>query len=177
MPLKKLGAPPYLLPDEVENNDLLEIIDRPYVVPAEKTKWGKERGKVTVQLVRTGDIRRWTLNATTWDRLIDAFGEDPDHWLNKKVKIKKEERTISGVAKTVLFGVAYKEPQQNLDQPQTSVSTLKLTLTAQQRAEVTQLIDQQDCEPLRALSMVLTSEQMVKHTVAELMDLLQAEVK
>jgi len=115
MPLKRLGAPPYLLPDEVENDDLVEIVEKPYVVPADKTKWGRERGKTTVKLMRTGDIRRWTLNATTWDRLIDVFGEDADQWLNKKVRIKKEERTISGVAKTVLFGVPYKEPQQNLD--------------------------------------------------------------
>lgn len=117
MPLKKLGAPPYLLPDEVENNDLLEIVDRPYIVPTERTKWGRERGKCTVKIVRTGDVRRWTLNATTWDRLIDAFGDDPDQWLGKRVKIKKESRSISGVTKQVLFGVPYREPQQSLERP------------------------------------------------------------
>jgi hypothetical protein len=177
MPLKKLGAPPYLLPDEVENNDLVEVVDKPFIVPAEKTKWGRERGKCTVRILRTGEVRRWTLNATTWDRLIDAFGEDADLWIGKKIKIKKESRSISGVAKSVLFGVAYREPQQKLDPQASASSKVKLTLTPEQKAELTQLIDQQGVEPLQALSMVLTAEQMAQHTIAELLNLLQAEVK
>jgi hypothetical protein len=178
MPLKKLGAPPYLLPDEVENNDLLEVVDKPFIVPAEKTKWGRERGKCTVRILRTGEVRRWTLNATTWDRLIDAFGEDAELWIGKKIKVKKESRSISGVAKSVLFGVAYREPQQTLSEPKPQASaSSKLTLTPEQKIELTQLIDQQGVEPLQALSMVLTAEQMAQHTIAELLNLLQAEVK
>lgn len=51
MPLIPLGRAPYLLPDEVENDDLLIMIEKPYIVPAEKTKWGRERGKATVKIV------------------------------------------------------------------------------------------------------------------------------
>ena len=53
----------------------------------------------------------------------------------------------------------------------------ELTLTPQQKAELTQLIDQQNVEPLQALTTVLTVEQMANHTIAELLNLLQAEVK
>lgn len=115
MPLKPLGKPPYLLPDEVEQDDVVEIIDKPYIVPAEKSKWGKERGKAQVKILRNNNIRTWTMNNTTWDRLIGAFGEDPDLWLNKKVKIRKEVRNVSGVDKDVLFGAPHHEPQQKLD--------------------------------------------------------------
>src|SRR3989337_237023 len=99
MPLKTLGKPPYLLPNEIEQDDVLEIIEKPYIVPAEKTKWGKERGKAVIKIIRNGIIRTWTMNNTTWDKLIQVFGEDPGFWLNKKVQINKEVRNISGVAK------------------------------------------------------------------------------
>jgi len=115
MPLKPLGRPPYLLPDEIEQDDVVEIIEKPYIVPAEKTKWGKERGKAQIKILRNGQVRTWTMNNTTWDKLIQAFGENPDYWLNKKVQIKKETRNISGVDKEVLFGKPYKEPQKKLD--------------------------------------------------------------
>ena len=117
MPLKPLGKPPYLLPDEIEQDDIVEIIEKPYIVPAEKTKWGKERGKAQVKIIRNGNVRTWTMNNTTWDRLIADFGEDPDQWLHKKVKIKKEVRNVSGVDKEVLYGKPYYEPQQKIDVP------------------------------------------------------------
>lgn len=116
MPLKPLGKPPYLLPDEIEQDDIVEIVEKPYIVPAEKTKWGKERGKAQVQIIRTGEMRTWTMNNTTWDQLIAAFGEDPEQWLHKKVKIRKETRNVSGVDKEVLYGKPYREPQQKLEQ-------------------------------------------------------------
>lgn len=117
MPLKPLGKPPYLLPDEIENDDLLEIVDKPYIVPAEKTKWGKERGKAQVKILRNDMVRTWSLNNSTWDRLIQDFGEDPEQWVHKKVKVKKELRNISGVDKEVMFGRPYQEPQQKLEPP------------------------------------------------------------
>lgn len=114
MPLKPLGMPPYLLADEVEQDDIVEIVEKPYIVPADKTKWGRERGKAVVKLARTGALRTWTMNVTTWDKLLETFGEDPGQWLNKKVQIKKETRNVNGVDKTVLFGRPYHEPQQEL---------------------------------------------------------------
>ena len=112
MPLKPLGRPAYLLPTEIEQDDVVEIVEKPWIVEAEKTKFGKERGKAIIKILRTGAIRTWTMNNTTWDKLIQAFGEDPGQWLNKKVQIKKEVRNVSGVDKEVLFGRPYHEPQQ-----------------------------------------------------------------
>jgi len=145
MPLKPLGRPPYLLPDEVENDDVLEIIEKPYIVPAEKTKWGKERGKAVVKVLRTGTIRTWTMNNTTWDKLIQAYGEDAGQWLNKKVQIRKEARNVNGVDKTVLYGKPYHEPQQQLD-PQ------PLSLDAETLAKLKALAPDEKQALLKALS-------------------------
>ena len=112
MPLKPLGMPPYLLANEVEQDDIVEIVEKPYIVAADKTKWGRERGKAVVKLASTGAIRTWTMNVTTWDKLLETFGEEPGQWLNKKVQIKKEVRNVSGVDKEVLFGKPHREPQQ-----------------------------------------------------------------
>lgn len=114
MPLKPLGKPFYLLPDEVQQDDVLEILDKPYIVPAEMTKWNKERAKVQVKIIRTEAIRTWNMNNTTFDKLLIAFGEDPGLWLGKKVQVKKETRNINGVDKVVLFGKPYVQPQQQL---------------------------------------------------------------
>lgn len=120
MPLKPLGRPFYLLPDEVQQDDVLEIMDKPYIVPAEMTKWNKERAKVQVKIIRTELIRTWNMNNTTFDKLLDAFGEDPGLWLGKKVQVKKETRNINGVDKVVLFGKPYVQPQQQLSSEQTA---------------------------------------------------------
>ena len=113
MPLPKLGAPPFLSVNEVENDDVLVVVREPFVVSAEKTRWGKARGRVVVQLP-DGEERRWTMNTTTWDRLVDAFGDEPAAWLNKKVKVRKEMQVVTGENKVVLYGLPYKEPQQPL---------------------------------------------------------------
>ena len=135
--LKPLGRPPYLLPDEVEQDDVVEIIENPYIVPAEKTKWGKDRGKAVVKVLRTDMIRTWTMNNTTWDKLIQAYGEDAGQWLNKKVLVKKEARNVNGVDKIILFGKPYHEPQQQLS-PQQSLDEDTMAkfkaLTPQQKA-------------------------------------------
>lgn len=115
MPLEKLGAPPFLTPADVEQDDLLEIISEPYIVSAEKSKWGKKRGRANVRSIRSGAEYRWTMNTTTWDRLVDAFGTEPNLWIGRKVKVKLENRDVGGVEKTVIFGAAYKEPQKKLD--------------------------------------------------------------
>lgn len=114
MPLPRLGKPPFLTAEDVKDSDILEIADEPYVVPAEQTKWGRPRGRAVVKL-SDGELRTWTMNTTTWDRLLDAFSDKEAMWIGKRVKVRKETQTISGSDKEVLFGYPYKEPQQTLD--------------------------------------------------------------
>jgi hypothetical protein len=109
--LPRMGKPPYMKPHHVLNNDLLVIVDEPYVKGAEESVFGKDRGYMVVRVVRTGDTYTWGLNGTTWDRLIDAFGDDSKLWTGKKVKVRFETRMIRGEPKQIIYGAAYKEPQ------------------------------------------------------------------
>lgn len=106
MPLKRLGKPPFIMVADVEDGDVLTVVEAPYLVPAEKSKWGKERYRMVVK--KDGDkewgLRTWTLNVTTWNRLLDKFGEDEQLWLGKKVQVYIKEENIGGVQKTVLYG-------------------------------------------------------------------------
>lgn len=114
MPLKRLGLHPFLSVNEVENDDVIEIEEPPYIVPAEKTKWGRERGHVAVRVLRTGEIVTWTMNATTWDTLFDAFGEEERAWIGRKVRLSVENQIVRGETKKVIYGKPYAEPQQQL---------------------------------------------------------------
>jgi hypothetical protein len=111
-----MGKPPFLKPHHVQQDDLVEIIEEPYIRSAEDSKFGRMRGYAVVRLVRTGDLYTWGFNTTTWDRLIDAFGEDSALWKGKRVKIKKLAQVVRGENREILFGTPYKEPQQKLQQ-------------------------------------------------------------
>lgn len=116
MTLKRLGKPPFLNADEVEDGEVVTIIEEPYVVPAERTKYGRDRGRMVVKVGK--EIRTWSPNNTTWDTLLENYGPDEKQWVKKKVKINKEIRNINGVDRPVLFGSPFHEPQQELAAPE-----------------------------------------------------------
>jgi len=110
--IPKRGKPAFLKPDHVVDGDLLTIIEPPYVQDAEKSKFGKERTLITVQVKRTGDICRWGLNTTSNDRLVDKFGEDGDLWKSKEVRVQKRVENVRGTDRPVLY--ALPSIQQNI---------------------------------------------------------------
>jgi hypothetical protein len=114
--LPRMGRPPFLKPHHLRQDDLVEIVEEPYVRSAEESRFERPRGYAVVRLVRTGELYTWGFNTTTWDRLIDAFGEDSAQWKGKKVKVKLENQTVRGEQKQIIFGVPYKEPQQKLEE-------------------------------------------------------------
>lgn len=111
MSLKKLSKPAFLNSDEVQKGDVLTVTDEPYIISAEQSKWGKERGRVTVRLPN-GEKRTWTMNNTTWDKLIDAFGANPQGWIEKKVQLDIQMMNVRGEPKRVLYGKPYTEQKQ-----------------------------------------------------------------
>jgi hypothetical protein len=106
-----MGKPPFLTPHQVQQDDLLEIVEEPYVKSAEESKFRRERGYAVVRLIRTGDLFTAGFNATTWDRLLDAWGEDAKMWVGKRFKVMLETQTIRGEQKQVMFGKPYHDPQ------------------------------------------------------------------
>jgi hypothetical protein len=111
--IPKRGKDPYLTAQHVEDDDLAEIVEAPYIMDAEKSKFGKERTIVTVQLKRTDETYRWGLNNTSNDRLVEAFGGDGDLWLGKTVKIAKRTENVRGQDRSVLYAIPLE--QKNLE--------------------------------------------------------------
>ena len=114
MKLPRMGKPAYLKPHHVQKDDLLEIVEEPYVQSAEDSKYGRARGYAVVRLIRTGELYTCGFNTTTWDRMLDAFGEDAGLWKGKRMKVTLETQTIRGEQKQVMFGKPYTEPQRPL---------------------------------------------------------------
>lgn len=114
MVLPRMGKPPFLKPHHVQQDDLLEIVEQPYVQSEEESTFGRQRGYCVVRLVRTGETYTWGLNTTTWDRLLDAFGDNAALWKAKRIKVKLESMTVRGDVKQVMYGVPYQEPQKSL---------------------------------------------------------------
>ena len=108
--LKRLGKPPFLRPGHLQDGDLIEIIEEPYIKDG---KFG-ERGYAVAVLIRTKVVYTVPFNATSWDRLVKAFGEESQLWLNKKVKAQLETQTIRGEQKQVVFWRFYVDSQKNL---------------------------------------------------------------
>jgi hypothetical protein len=109
-----MGKPSFLKPHHVQQGDLFEIVEEPYVQAAEDSKFGRVRGYAVARLVRTGELFTCGFNTTTWDRLLSAFGEDSGLWVSKRFTIVLETQTIRGEQKQVMFGKPYVDPQKPL---------------------------------------------------------------
>jgi hypothetical protein len=105
--IPKRGKPkiPFLSFRDVEDGDLAEIIDVPYIQTAEKSKFGKERTIITVKLLRTNEIYRFGLNTTTNDRLVEAFSSEGNLWKDKQIKILKRSEMVLGRDRYVLYAI------------------------------------------------------------------------
>ena len=132
--LPRMSKPPYLKPQHVKQDDLVEIVEEPYVRSAEESRFERPRGYAVVRLLRTGELYTWGFNGTTWDRLLEAFGDDDALWKGKRVKVKVETQTVRGEQKQVIFGVPYNEPQQKLPVDQQLGSPLEADLMAKVKA-------------------------------------------
>lgn len=110
--IPRRSRPQFLKPDDVVDGDLLEIVEPPYIQPADKSKFGKERTVVTVCIKRTDEARRWSLNTTSNDRLVDVYGENGDLWADKEVKVQKRLENVRGSERHVLY--ALPSIQQNI---------------------------------------------------------------
>ena len=102
--LKRLGKPPFLTAKHLKQSDILEIVNEPYVQSAKQSKFDRERGCAEVILLRTGEVYTYCMNTTTWDTLIDGFGDDSSSWIGKKIIIRLETQTVRGELRQVIYG-------------------------------------------------------------------------
>lgn len=113
MPLPRMGKPPYLKPHHVQNDDLIVILEKPYVKDAEESQFGRDRGYAVIKVARTDALYTWGMNGTTWDRCLDAFSDNENMWIGKQVKIKLQATNIRGEDKMVIYGVPVVAPKQS----------------------------------------------------------------
>jgi hypothetical protein len=112
MKLKKLGNQ-YLRADDITDGEIVTVTASPRYIDKTESKFGKEQYVVPVEL-GNGETKGWTANQTSWNRLVDAFGDEDDDWVGKKIMFRVKEQIVSGQDKKVLYGYAYAEPQQRL---------------------------------------------------------------
>ena len=103
--IPRRGKAAFLRPSDVENDDIVTIIEEPYIQKAEDSKFEKERTIVPVVVKRTGAVLRWGLNTTTNDRCVDKFGEDAALWKGKEIKVQKRVENVMGQDKPVVYGL------------------------------------------------------------------------
>lgn len=102
MGLHKLGAGQFLTSDDVEDGMVVTVVDKPYF---KKGKFRDEQPVIPVRLP-DGEQKLWSCNVTTWDRLFDVFGEDPEDYLGAQVEIMVREENVRGSMKKVMYGKA-----------------------------------------------------------------------
>lgn len=94
---------PFIKGHNVENDDLATIIETPYIQTAEKSKFGKERTIITVQMLRTEEVFRMGLNVHSNDSLVEKFGSEGNLWKDKQIKIAKRQEYVLGKEVSVLY--------------------------------------------------------------------------
>lgn len=105
-------ASEFLRPEDVNDGDTLEVTGHPETIPAEETKFGKERHIAPVKLPN-GQNKRWGLNLTSYRTLYKAFGSEGDDWIGKHVNVTKNREKVRGETVYVLYAEPTKQqPQQ-----------------------------------------------------------------
>ena len=102
MPKLPEPASKFLRPEDVDDGDTVKIVDHVETIPAEDSKYGRERHVVPVTLA-DGTEKRWGLNLTSYRALYDAFGDESDNWIGKQVKVVKNREKVRGETRYVLY--------------------------------------------------------------------------
>lgn len=104
MNMTKLPKPAsnFLRPEDVDDGDVVEVVGHLETIPAEDSKYGKERHIIPVQF-KDGTEKRWGLNTTSYRTLYESFGDEGDNWISKQVKVVKNREKVRGETRYVLY--------------------------------------------------------------------------
>ena len=126
-------ASKYLRPDDVEDGSTVQITGHLVTIPAEETKYGRERHVIPIKLEDDTE-KQWGLNQTSYRTLYDAFGDDGDNWINKLVKVVKNREKVRGNTLYVLYAEpSNKTPTKQASLPVNEEALAKLSPEEKQR--------------------------------------------
>lgn len=117
--LKRLSD--YLTGDDLEDGDIVTIVKEPVFRPKEETGFRSDTYLLEVQLP-DGETMPWTPNKTTWNELLDAFTDDSENWVDKKVLCNVQVQTVMGQRRAVIYGHPVKD---TAEKPATPTTTEK----------------------------------------------------
>ena len=93
--------------EDVKNGDVITIADEGELVE------GDYGTKLVVKVVLAdGTKKKLSLNPTSVNKLIDAFGTDTKAWVGKEVKVHVVQMTVRDTLRDVMFVTA---PDQGID--------------------------------------------------------------
>jgi len=93
----------YLHADAIEPGDIVEIIGKARYISAQESAFERSYLEVAVKM-SDGQAKTWTPNKTTLHLLAQAFGDDTDSWINKKVKLNISRQNVRGKMIDVIYG-------------------------------------------------------------------------
>jgi len=100
--LRKTGN--FLRPDDVKDNDVLEILGPGEWVSAKDSGLSKDVFRMPVKLP-DGTEKLWTVNTTTIRNLTQAYGDETEAWVGKKVRVEvKRNVPVRGVLRDIIYG-------------------------------------------------------------------------
>jgi len=108
----------------VKDGEIVEIVDEGELIPAEKTRFGRDVFRIRVRL-ENGEEKLWNMNISTINRLARAYGNDTRNWVGKKVKIKYREVELDDRTVITLDGYPVKEEDADLEEMRKLVEALR----------------------------------------------------
>lgn len=104
--LKKLSD--YLTGDDLNDGDIVTIVKEPVFRSKEETGFRSDTYMLEVQLP-AGEIILWTPNKTSFNELLDTFGDESSNWVGKKVLCNVQVQTVMGQKRAVIYGHPVKD--------------------------------------------------------------------
>lgn len=97
---RKVNLTPFLTVNDVKTGDVVTITGEGEY---RESKFGKDRLVVPIRL-QNGEPRIWTLNQTTINKLIDAYGDETKNWIDKNVKLTVADVMVRGELRKAIYG-------------------------------------------------------------------------
>ncbi|MBO3810135.1 MAG: hypothetical protein FGF50_11165 [Candidatus Brockarchaeota archaeon] len=144
----------FLSGSDVENGAIVEIADGGKILSESESGFGRPVFQITV-MMPDGSMRTWTMNKTTRDRLKEAYGDDTENWVGKKVRIEVVGMVVRGTFRKVVFGHPVVGEEEEVKKARRIVENMKAS--GMKQASLA------DFERLLKISDVgMTAEQLVK---------------